>query len=368
MMKLEELKIDPEFDHMTPKLTRTEWKTLEENILSDGAVSEPIVIWNGFIVDGHNRYKILQKHPEIPFETVERNFDNRYAVLAWICKNQIGRRNMNPQNMKYLVGKRYENERLARGGHRNQKKGEEDQMGQNDPLDHGTRSMIAKDIGRSESYVKRAYEVSQGVDYAETVSPGFESDYRKGKIQATDQEIAIIRKVSPDERPELVAELKKPPGERRKIALPVLKEKVMPDRVYISSEEAGTLSEQERDSVSLQETEQPIPPSDTPTLAEILKHKHFSGVTNIPEQTENHGRPESRIMDQPIEESVLHSMHLAVVHLMESFNNYFYRFPALLEDPRYRDRSVAVVKEFETYISQIEKGVKENEAEESART
>jgi hypothetical protein len=62
-----QLKIDSEFRDKIPPLTEAEFSQLEENIISDGEVYEPIVAWNGTIVDGHNRYSIVQKHPEIPF-------------------------------------------------------------------------------------------------------------------------------------------------------------------------------------------------------------------------------------------------------------------------------------------------------------
>ena len=50
-----ELKIDPEFRDKIPPLTEAEFKQLEENIVADGEVREPIVAWNGTIIDGHTR-------------------------------------------------------------------------------------------------------------------------------------------------------------------------------------------------------------------------------------------------------------------------------------------------------------------------
>lgn len=60
------LRIDPEFKSQIPPLTQDERKQLEENILAEGELLAPIFVWNGTIVDGHNRYEILQSHPEIP--------------------------------------------------------------------------------------------------------------------------------------------------------------------------------------------------------------------------------------------------------------------------------------------------------------
>ena len=57
------LKIDPEFQNQIPPLTDDEYKQLEENILKEGKLLSPLIVWGNTLVDGHNRYAILQKHP-----------------------------------------------------------------------------------------------------------------------------------------------------------------------------------------------------------------------------------------------------------------------------------------------------------------
>ena len=58
------LRIDPEFESKIPPLTEEEYQLLEENILQDGVVLNPLIVWNGCIIDGHNRFRIIQAHPE----------------------------------------------------------------------------------------------------------------------------------------------------------------------------------------------------------------------------------------------------------------------------------------------------------------
>ena len=94
-MKLADLKVDDEFKNLIQPLTDDELEQLEKNILDDGEVREPLVVWNGVILDGHNRYSILQKHPDIPFKTLEMIFLSRNEALIWIINNQLGRRNLN---------------------------------------------------------------------------------------------------------------------------------------------------------------------------------------------------------------------------------------------------------------------------------
>ena len=103
------LHIDPEFQNLISALSDKEYELLEQNILGDGC-REPISIWNEVILDGHNRYKICMQH-NIHFNVVQINITSRQDAIAWICANQLGRRNISDETRKYLIGKRYDAEK-----------------------------------------------------------------------------------------------------------------------------------------------------------------------------------------------------------------------------------------------------------------
>lgn len=107
---LPKLKIDEEFKALIPPLSENEYQMLEHNIRKDGC-RDPIVVWNGVIIDGHNRYAICQLWG-IPFQTHSMFFSDRMEVIAWICENQLGRRNLNEETRRYLIGKRYRVEQV----------------------------------------------------------------------------------------------------------------------------------------------------------------------------------------------------------------------------------------------------------------
>ena len=113
MTKLSQLKIDPEFQKQINPPSFEETHQLEMNILKEERVLNPIITWNGYIVDGHTRYQVLRKYPFIPFEVIEKEFANRYEALVWICKNQLGRRNLTPEQKKFLIGKQVEAEKQS---------------------------------------------------------------------------------------------------------------------------------------------------------------------------------------------------------------------------------------------------------------
>lgn len=110
MENITTLIIDETFRELIRPLHAKEYRQLEENILADGC-RDPIVTWNGIIIDGHNRYEICKRY-NLPFTTVEMEFDSRESVIVWICLNQLGRRNISEETRKYLIGMQYENEKV----------------------------------------------------------------------------------------------------------------------------------------------------------------------------------------------------------------------------------------------------------------
>ena len=77
------LKIDPEFQSQIPPLTNDEFKQLEENILKEGKLISPLIVWGNTLVDGHNRYEIVQEHPEISFSRSEERRVGKECRSRW---------------------------------------------------------------------------------------------------------------------------------------------------------------------------------------------------------------------------------------------------------------------------------------------
>lgn len=207
------LQINPEFENMIPELTDDELSQLEENILTEGRIVNPIVVWNGVIVDGHNRYKIAQKHPHIQFTVHEKEFESEQEAQIWICSNQLGRRNLTEQHKKYLWGKRYNLECDRAKFHGNQyTRSDKNGEGGNRPdqNSHGTRSRIADELGVSEWQVRSSAEFSKGVDAAEEVMPGIKNKILTGTVEASYKDVVAIGKMPPPKRTEAVEELVKP--------------------------------------------------------------------------------------------------------------------------------------------------------------
>ena len=240
MMNLNALKIDPEFQGKIPPLTFEELNQLEANILRDGRIINPIIVWEGVIVDGHNRFIIAKKHPEIPYTVHETEFANRYEAIIWICKNQLGRRNLTPEQKKYLIGKQYEAEKCSNGGDRKSAVAKSGcQIGNLIPTSK-TCQKVAKENGVGMRTVFRAEEFAKGVDAAEEAVPGTRQKVLSGEVKPTAAEIASVARAPPEERPALVAEickLKPPKPSAQKQKAPPAVAAPLPD-ASTSDEEA----------------------------------------------------------------------------------------------------------------------------------
>ena len=86
-------RIEPEFKGLIPPLTPEERDQLEQNILAARICYDPIVLWEGAIIDGHNRFEICVKHG-IEFQIEEIQLDSHKDALVWILENQLSRRNL----------------------------------------------------------------------------------------------------------------------------------------------------------------------------------------------------------------------------------------------------------------------------------
>ena len=215
------LKIDPEFQSQIPPLTDDEFKQLEENILKEGKLISPLIVWNNTLVDGHNRYAILQKHPEIYFSTMPLPFESREEVLAWICKNQLGRRNLTPEQKKFLIGKQYSVEHRKPGGNGNNQytvtveEPVQEELCQIDTIpptsaEASTRKQIAERNNVSESYVVRSEKFMRGVQIMDQMIPGMQEKILSGQFKVRDADMHRLARADFPNRKQIVHEILHP--------------------------------------------------------------------------------------------------------------------------------------------------------------
>ena len=86
--------IDSDFESIIPPHGEEDQRRLERSLLADGFHDwEPIITWEGVIVDGHMRYRTCKKLG-IEFTTAEMKFESRDAAKIWILEQHIKRKDI----------------------------------------------------------------------------------------------------------------------------------------------------------------------------------------------------------------------------------------------------------------------------------
>jgi ParB-like nuclease domain len=101
----ENLGIDQEFKKILPRLSEDEYAALEASILKEGC-RDPLLVWDGYLVDGHHRREICLKHG-LEFQVKEMNFKSREEAINWIIENQGSRRNLSTYD-RICIAMRYQ--------------------------------------------------------------------------------------------------------------------------------------------------------------------------------------------------------------------------------------------------------------------
>ena len=80
-------------------------RELEESLLLDGC-REPIITWNGVIIDGHKRYHFCSAEG-IEYSTEEMDFLSAEEAISWVCRKHIPKYGKKSVPYRYLVGRFY---------------------------------------------------------------------------------------------------------------------------------------------------------------------------------------------------------------------------------------------------------------------
>ncbi|MEN7550436.1 ParB N-terminal domain-containing protein [Rapidithrix thailandica] len=189
--------IIPELLNLIPPLKDDELEALEENILKNGC-RDSLLVWEHeeqyILVDGHNRYSICSKHG-LDFNIKILHFADIQEVKDYMIDNQLGRRNLTPEQASYLRGLKYNREKLEKGKYDRDK-----YKGQNDPYDEGisTSERLAKEFNVSEKTVKRDAQYAAGLDKIGKFNQGLKHDILSGKIKVKKGEIQELSKLDDD--------------------------------------------------------------------------------------------------------------------------------------------------------------------------
>ena len=181
VLRADEIKIDEKFLRMFPKLDERTSADLEKNILLNGCLV-PLVLWDGILIDGHNRYEILKKH-DMPVKTVSMEFASRDLVEIWIIENQILRRNLTPMQLSFYRGSHYHLEKKVQGS--NNQFVQKSENVHNEHFQGSTARRLAETYNVSPMTIRRDAQVANAISAIGEVSPDIKMDILSGKTRVS---------------------------------------------------------------------------------------------------------------------------------------------------------------------------------------
>ena len=204
-MNITDITIDREFQKLIRPLSMEEREELRVSLRRYGILS-PLIVWKHegktILVDGHNRIELwkgmVEDEAVHEVATKELSLDTRTEVKEWILHNQLGRRNLSPDDFTLLVGRLYNQSKTTQGGDKKSK-------GQVDTL-IDTAEKVAAKTGVSPATVKRAGKLAAKVDEIQAAQP---EAPRSEVITKAKEEVRVIRvKVTPAVSPDRAVRVK----------------------------------------------------------------------------------------------------------------------------------------------------------------
>ncbi|MEL7001988.1 MAG: hypothetical protein AAFN93_04540 [Bacteroidota bacterium] len=178
--------IKNELEDLIIPLSKEEFSQLESNILKEGC-RESVIAWeNGdelILIDGHNRYKICTKH-NLPFNVSKLDFKSLDEVKIWMLNNQLGRRNLNPDQLSYYRGLKYLGLKRKKGGYDNVlSKGQKELS---------TAESLSREFKVSNSTIKRDAKFAEALEIITKSNPKLKNDILVGREKFKKSDISLL--------------------------------------------------------------------------------------------------------------------------------------------------------------------------------
>ncbi|MBP3204799.1 MAG: hypothetical protein J6M66_05190 [Lachnospiraceae bacterium] len=207
---------DKDFANLSIPATEEKMEQLEHSLIREGC-KEPIVAWNGFILDGHKRYQICI-YEGIDFEIEAADFLNKEEAISWICRQRIPEFPKSSNAYRYLVGKLYISQKTIKNEKRTSAGGHNvafsEVLTMNFPWER-VSFMLAEEIGINSTTIEKHGALALAIDQIGEAEPLLFQAILAGKISPTRQRILDMAKM--DHRKLTALRRKLVPSERTKM-------------------------------------------------------------------------------------------------------------------------------------------------------
>ena len=215
---MQEIFIDEDFRTLLPPLSKDTYSALEENLIQNGC-RDSLVLWNGTLVDGHNRYEICTRL-DILFNTVNKEFDSKDEVLIWIITTQVARRNLTPIQLSNYRGLHYRTDKKittnASGKNQHSPPGEVVYQNDTQPQTLATSGRLAKQYNVSRPTIMRDAKISEAIEAIGEASPEAKRMILSSEISFDKKDLQAMASATKDEIEEIATKIEEGTFEKKK--------------------------------------------------------------------------------------------------------------------------------------------------------
>jgi len=191
----------PEMEQLLPPLSAEQFSALEGDILENGCYTPVIVNEDMVILDGHNRFRICEKHG-LPFRMLVFSFADLLEAKRWALDTQRGRRNLTLWELGQIALKlKPELEAAAK-----QNQGLRTDLSVNSPKPYqpiDTRKEMARTVGIGEQTMGRVAQLTE--DAPKPLKDALDS--KEVSVNRAWKILKAVRQCPPEEQDALAAEM-----------------------------------------------------------------------------------------------------------------------------------------------------------------
>ena len=191
----------PEMEQLLPPLSGEQFSALESNILENGCYAPIIVSEDMVIIDGHNRFRVCEKHG-LPYRMLVFSFTDLLEAKQWALDTQKGCRNLDKWKLGQIALKlKPEIEARARTN-----QGSRTDLSVNSPKSYtptDTRKEMAQAVGIGEQAMGRIAQLTEN-------APQLLKDALENKEVSINRGWRILKTVQqlpPEEQESVAAEM-----------------------------------------------------------------------------------------------------------------------------------------------------------------
>ncbi len=190
-----------EMEQLLPPLSEEQFSSLENDILENGCYTPIIVNEDMVIVDGHNRFRVCEKHG-LPYRMLVFSFTDLLEAKQWALDTQKGRRNLDKWELGQIALKlKPEIEARARTN-----QGSRTDLSVNSPKSYtptDTRKEMAQAVGIGEQAMGRIAQLTENAP--QSLKDALEN--KELSINRGWRILKAVQRLPPEEQESVAAEM-----------------------------------------------------------------------------------------------------------------------------------------------------------------